>query len=478
MLKVTVSQLAQWCSGKLLRSSKWSTVNGLVTDSRAAYDGCAFVALMGERFDGHQFVADAISRGAKTVVVQHAEAVPKDADVNIILVDDTLKALGSIAKSHFEHIAKASNLKVVAVTGSCGKTTTKLMISTMLSRSLSVLASPESYNNEVGIPLTLLQLSTEHQVAVLEYAARHEGDIAYLCGIAKPHVGVITNIGKAHIGVFGSQEAIERAKGEIIEALDEDGYAVLNADDAAFERLKKRTKGTVLSFSMHNEHCHAFACNVRSELLGVSFDAIVLGRKFSVRLPVLGIHNVSNALAAMLSVHSVKGEIDEDDVRALESFEPPKMRMQPYHRPNGVVIINDAYNANPESMRAALQSLQLRTDANRRIVVLGEMRELGEMSYEEHFKLGWELVDYGVDVAVIVGDGAAPIAEGAAYRLKDAERRMEVIFVSSPDEAVTVLRQLVKAGDVVLVKASRAVELDRVADKLAGEGKCTLTTST
>ncbi|MFA4028952.1 MAG: hypothetical protein GDYSWBUE_001527 [Candidatus Fervidibacterota bacterium] len=405
MLKVTVTQLAQWCSGKLLKTSEWSAVDDVVTDSRFAHHGCAFVALRGERFDGHQFIPDAISRGAKTVIVQHAEAVPKDADVNIILVEDTLKALGSIARSHFEHIAKVSDPKVVAVTGSCGKTTTKLMISAMLSRSLNVLTSPESYNNEIGIPLTLFRLSAEHQAIVLEYAARREGDIAYLCGIAKPHVGL----------------------------------------------------------------CHAFAEGVRSELLGVSFDANVLGRKLSVRLPVLGIHNVANALAAMLAVCSVKGEIDEDDVRALESFEPPKMRMQPHHRRNGVVIINDAYNANPESMRAALQSLQLRTDANRRVAVLGEMRELGEMSYEEHFKLGWELIDYGVDVAVVVGDGAAPIAEGALFRSRDAKGRMEVIPVSDIEEAVNVLRKLLKPGDVVLVKASRAIELDKVVDKLMGE---------
>ncbi len=469
MLKVTVTQLAQWCSGKLLKTSEWSAVDDVVTDSRFAHHGCAFVALRGERFDGHQFIPDAISRGAKTVIVQHAEAVPKDADVNIILVEDTLKALGSIARSHFEHIAKVSDPKVVAVTGSCGKTTTKLMISAMLSRSLNVLTSPESYNNEIGIPLTLFRLSAEHQAIVLEYAARREGDIAYLCGIAKPHVGIITNIGKAHIGIFGSREAIESAKGEIVEAIDEDGYAVLNADDQAFERLKARTRATVLSFSMHDKRCHAFAEGVRSELLGISFDANVLGRKLSVRLPVLGIHNVANALAAMLAVCSVKGEIDEDDVRALESFEPPKMRMQPHHRRNGVVIINDAYNANPESMRAALQSLQLRTDANRRVVVLGEMRELGEMSYEEHFKLGWELIDYGVDVAVVVGDGAAPIAEGALFRSRDAKGRMEVIPVSDIEEAVNVLRKLLKPGDVVLVKASRAIELDKVVDKLMGE---------
>ncbi|MCS7253619.1 MAG: UDP-N-acetylmuramoyl-tripeptide--D-alanyl-D-alanine ligase [Armatimonadota bacterium] len=471
MLKVTISQLAQWCSGRLIKTAEWKTITEIVTDSRSAREGCAFVALRGERFDGHQFVADAILRGAKTVIVQQIDAIPKDADVNVILVEDTLKALGSIAHSYFEHVAEMSKPKVVAVTGSCGKTTTKLMVSAMLSSSFNVLTSPESYNNEVGIPLTLFQLAPEHQIVVLEYAARHEGDIAYLCRIAKPHIGIITNVGKAHLGIFGSQEAIERAKGELIEAVGEDGYAILNADDPTFERMKRRTSATVLSFSMRDERCHAFASDVRCELLGVAFDASVFGRKFAVRLPMLGIHNVSNALAAMLAVHSVKGEIDEEDVRALESFEPPKMRMQPRQRSNGVVIINDAYNANPESMRAALQALRLRSDANRRIAVLGEMRELGEASYEEHFKLGWELVDYDVDVVVVVGGGAAPIAEGAISRLKDSQlkRHMEVIAVSDVDEAVNALFRLLKSGDVVLVKASRAVELDRVVNMLLGE---------
>lgn len=467
MMITTVKQLAEWCSGKIARQRQEEYVADIVTDSRVAHEGCAFVALIGERFDGHQFIPDAILKGAKTIIVQSMDFVPNDAKVNVILVEDTLKALGAIASSYLRHVEKLSHKKIVAVTGSSGKTTTKEMVSAILARSLNVLTSPESYNNEVGIPLTLLRLVPEHDVIVLEYAARHIGDIAYLCTIAKPNVGIITNVGKAHIGIFGSQEAIEQAKGELIEAIDEDGYAILNGDDPAFERMKGRTRAKVLSFSVCNEGCDAHAVDVRQGLFETVFRANVLGRIFDVRIPMLGTHNVSNALAALLAVHSIKGELDNGDVEALSTFEPPKMRMQIHPRSDEVTIINDAYNANPNSMRAALKTLQSCNFARRRIAVLGEMRELGEASYKEHFNLGWELVDYGVDVLVVVGSDAQPVAEGARQRLKDEpDRQMRIITAFSADEAVNVLRRIIKAGDAILIKASRAVELDRIAEQL------------
>jgi UDP-N-acetylmuramoyl-tripeptide--D-alanyl-D-alanine ligase len=468
MLATTVKEIAKWCSGKIVSGSGDEVITEIATDSRSVKCGSAFVALRGERYDGHQFITDAITRGARAVIVQRVDAVPKDANVSTIVVEDTLIALGEIAHSYLEQMVRRSEKKVVAVTGSSGKTTTKMMISAILAHSTAVLSSPESYNNEIGIPITLLNLLPEHEVIVLEYATRHIGDIAYLCRIAKPHVGVITNVGKAHIGILGSKEAIEKAKGELIESLDEDGYAVLNADDDSFERMKARTKAHVLTFSMSNPRCDAFASNVHCGLLGTSFDAHVMGRKFTVKLPMLGIHNVSNALAAILACVAVKGEIDEDSLKALESFEPPKMRMQLHERSDGVTIINDAYNANPESMRAALQGLSLFKGAKRRIAVLGEMRELGEISNEEHFKLGFELADYDVNLAVVVGDGARPIADGVRERMRrdPAKQDLSVIEVDSPDEAVDKLRGILRSGDVVLVKASRAVELDRVVKQL------------
>ncbi|MFA4016006.1 MAG: hypothetical protein RUDDFDWM_001107 [Candidatus Fervidibacterota bacterium] len=468
MLATTVREIAQWCSGKIISGSGDEIITEIATDSRAVKSGSAFIALCGERYDGHQFIADAIARGAKAVIVQQVDAIPKDANVSAIVVEDTLLALGAIAHSYLEQMVKRSSKKVVAVTGSSGKTTTKVMISAILGRSTTVLSSPESYNNEIGIPITLLNLLPEHNVIVLEYATRHIGDIAYLCRIAKPHVGVITNIGKAHIGLLGSKDAIEKAKGELIESLDEDGYAVLNADDGSFERLRARTRARVLTFSMSNPQCDAFASNVHCGLLGVSFDAHVLGRKFTVKLPMLGVHNVSNALAAILACVAVKGEIDEDDLKALESFEPPKMRMQLHERSDGVTIINDAYNANPESMRAALQGLSLFKGAKRRIAVLGEMRELGEISDEEHFKLGFELADYDVNLAIVVGDGARQIANGVRERMKrnPTKQQLSVIEVENASEAVDTLKRILRSGDVVLVKASRAVELERVVKQL------------
>ncbi|HID06001.1 MAG TPA: UDP-N-acetylmuramoyl-tripeptide--D-alanyl-D-alanine ligase [Armatimonadetes bacterium] len=473
MRSITIEQVARWTNGTIMRvASRAKELNGVATDSRAVEPGMIFIALRGERFDGHEFVRDAIERGASAVIVHQLDAVPRDAQVSVVTVNDTLRALGDLAGGYLRWLTADADCRVVAVTGSSGKTTTKFMIGHVLNRSFATLVSPESFNNEIGVPLTILQLESSHRILVLEYAARHRGDISYLCNIARPDVSVITNIGKAHIGIFGSERAILDAKAEIIEALPREGCAILNADDSAFNELRMRTQGRILSFSVAGDD----AIDVRAEDIkwlptGMQFRVRTAHASFNAYLPIFGEHNISNALAALATALALKGELSERDITALSTFTPPKMRLEIKTTSNGVTIINDAYNANPDSMRAALHVLKRYPTSGRRVAVLGEMKELGDASFDEHFKLGWELPDYDVDIAIIVGP-AKPIADGISARMREVSKQQEAIalFVADDaDDATHLLRKHLTAGDVVLVKASRAVQLERIVERLCGD---------
>jgi UDP-N-acetylmuramoyl-tripeptide--D-alanyl-D-alanine ligase len=424
-----------------------------VVDSRQAVPGTLFVAVRGEHRDGHEFAAQAVRAGAVAVLAEHVVDGPA------WLVPDTVQALGRLAR----WVLDRTSARVVGVTGSSGKTGTKDMLATLLPALGTTVAAPASYNNEIGLPLTVLRVTQGTRFLLLEYSARGLGHLGYLCGIAPPDVSVVLNVGSAHVGEFGSVEAIARAKAELVEALGPDGVAVLNADDPRVLAMGAKTRGRVVTFGLSAEADVSAEGIGLDELARPHFRLRCRTGEAEVQLASHGVHHVSNALAAAavglecgLSVH-----------RAAELLSAAgstsRWRMEVNRRSDGVLVVNDAYNANPESTRAGLRALAHLARGGRAWAVLGEMRELGERAVDEHRAVGRFAVEQGVRRLVVVGAPAGPIADGAIDAGADPA---EVFLVGGTVEAVAVLAGRLRPGDAVLVKASRAAGLERAAAAL------------
>ncbi len=413
------------------------------TDTRTLQPGDLFVALTGPATDGHQFIPQALRAGAGGLVV--SQPVVASLDTPVLRVPDTEVAYGLLARFWRDRFA----IPVVGVTGSVGKTTLKEMLAAALSPLGPVLKTPASQNNETGVPKALLQLTPDHKAAVVEMGMRGSGQIAYLCGIARPTVGVLTVIADNHLELLGSRDAIADAKGELLEALPAEGLAVLNADDPYLPRLRAKTAARVVTYGEAGDD--------RAESIISASD----GWQFTVRgVPVeinsLSRHDIGNALAA-LAVADALGVPLADAADALRAYVPPPMRMQVVKTAAGVTVLNDAYNAAPASMKSALQTLAA-YPGGRRIAFLGDMRELGARADEAHRELGGVISDLGgLDALYTVG-GLAALIPDAAQRFADS------------DEAARFAREALtlEPGDVVLVKASRAVALEKVVAALAG----------
>jgi len=353
---------------------------------------------------------------------------------------------------------------VIGVTGSTGKTTTKDFIAAVLSRRFRTVASAASFNNEVGLPLTLLRSDLDTQVVVCEMGARGPGHIRILCEVARPSIGVVTNVGVAHMELFGSPEALRAAKAELPEALPPDGSAVLNADDPVVRSYAERTAArTVLYGSSRDAAVRAEEISIDRRSGRAAFDLVIEGERARVRLPVPGEHIVPDAVAAA-AAGWVLGVGIEDTAAAVAAAEMSAGRMEVLDGPEGVRIVDDAYNANPTSMAAALRAAQWMADQGRCIAVLGHMAELGPIAQDEHRRIGELVARLGIDQLVTVGPEADGIAVGAGREGVEPER---IHRTADGDQAVEVVRTLLRPGDVVLVKASRVARLDRVARRLA-----------
>jgi UDP-N-acetylmuramoyl-tripeptide--D-alanyl-D-alanine ligase len=428
----------------------------VVTDSRHAEPGALFVALPGEHTDGHTHAAAAVADGAVGVLASREVGVP------CVVVDDPAAALGRLARRVVDRLGTT----VVAVTGSSGKTTTKDMLSAVLARLGPVIAPQGSFNNEIGHPVTALRCDEDTRVLVSEMGARGEGHIAYLCEITPPDVSVVLNVGSAHLGEFGSREAIGRAKSEIVQALRPDGVAVLNADDPIVAGMADVTPGRVVLVG-ESPTADVRAEHVRIDASGRARFSLVAGdQRADVALRLVGEHQVANALSTA-GVALALGMDVSDVAAALSDVEPAsRWRMEVTQRPDGTVVINDAYNANPESVRAALKALVSIAGERRSWAVLGEMRELGEQSAAEHDGVGRLAVRLNVDRLVAVGEGARAIHLGAAH---EGSWGNESVWVPDIDAVVDLLRDELAPGDVVLVKGSRLVGLEAVAAALTDE---------
>ncbi|MEM9538455.1 MAG: UDP-N-acetylmuramoyl-tripeptide--D-alanyl-D-alanine ligase [Cyanobacteria bacterium P01_E01_bin.42] len=426
-----------------------STIAGINTDTRTLQPGEVFLALQGETFDGHRFLEAAVEKGAKALIISRPPDRPLPDAIPQFLVKDTLRAyqkIGNWWRDRFD-------IPIIGITGSVGKTTTKELISAVLGTKGKVLKTQKNYNNEIGVPKTLLELSENDDYAVIEMAMRGTGQIAELTEIARPTIGIITNVGTAHIGLLGSREAIARAKCELLATMPKDSIAILNADNELLMKTAAEVwQGETISYGLE-----------KGDLRGEMRDRQTLrveGQDFP--LPLLGSHNASNYLAA-LAVAKVL-EVDWQPLRSGLSVELPKGRAKRYDLKGNVTLLDETYNAGFESMVAALKLLK-ETPAQRHIAVLGTMKELGEKSAELHQKVGETAKELGLDRVIILTD------DRQAEAIAIGSQGIPTVCVTTHDEVVSVLREDVRSGDCLLFKASNSVGLSRVVEQFKAEWK-------
>lgn len=457
MIALSLAEVAAAAGGTLHDADPAVRVTGTVEyDSRKIRPGGLFLALPGERVDGHDFARAAIGQGAVAVLCTRPVPAPR------IEVSDGIAAITALATA----VARRLPATVVGVTGSSGKTSTKDLLGQLLAHVGPTVAPPGSHNNELGHPYTVLQADERTRYLVLELGARGVGHIRHLTRIAPPGIGVVLNVGTAHLGEFGSREGIAQAKGELVEALPLDGVAVLNADDPLVRAMAARTAARVMTFGTSPESDVRGTEIALDELGRPAFTLSFGDTSIRTQLRLVGEHHVSNALAAAAA--ALAAGLALPTVAAVLSAATPasRWRMELTERADGVLVINDAYNANPESMRAALETLVsvTRTRGGRAIAVLGQMAELGDVERREHERIGELAAELDIACVVTVGDTARPIGTTAALQ---RSWHGEAQAVPDADAAIIALRDALRAGDVVLIKASRAASLERVALAIA-----------
>jgi UDP-N-acetylmuramoyl-tripeptide--D-alanyl-D-alanine ligase len=470
---LTVEELREVISTKILAGSGagWmkQPARQISLDSRSTRSGDLFLAMKGEHFDGHDFVAAALSRGAVGAIVHDSYDVgalaikpnPKRMAPFILGVRDPLFAYQQLATHHRSRF----DIPVVAVTGSNGKTTTKEMVASVMAHRWRVLKTEGNLNNRIGVPQTLFRLNGRHEGAVIEMGVDHVGQTTRLCEMARPTIGIITNIGPDHLEFFGSMEGSAQSKAELLDLLPSDGTAVLNADDLYYDYLAARARCRVISFGFSSK-ADVRATDVKSDgRNGTIFRLLLPGkvRHTIVRIHVQGDHNVTNALAAAAVgvVLALPGAVI---AQGLSRFRPAAMRSQVFVS-HGVTVINDCYNANPASMKAAVQLLAQRGAGRKKIAVLGDMLELGSNAVPLHEEVGTFVSKQGIDQLVACGTLGRSLAEGAERAGLD---RRNIVLAPDAAVAAAAVKAIVKPGDVVLVKASRGMKLEQVVQALQG----------
>lgn len=435
--------------------NRW--VSGISIDSRTIQRDNVFIAIRGETHDGHRFIRDAIQKGAAAVLIDQIGADTNDIrGLPVIVVEDTLLALQELAKQYRQQF----EIPIIAITGSNGKTTTKDMTAAILAQKYHVLKNEGNLNNHFGVPLTLLKLNETHEAAVVEMGMNHFGELTELCRIAQPTIGMIINVGAAHLEFFGTVEQIAVAKGEIIQNLPATGLAVLNADDPLVIKQKEKTHAKIITFAMKNKADFQVTAY---DALPTSFQ-IQINDSSLISIPLAGLHNAYNALAA-ITIGRLLGVSDDQIQAAFHNFRPSKMRFETIEI-NGWQIINDAYNANPVSMKAALQTISQYEIKGKRIAILGDMYELGETAPQLHYEIGKVVAQFKFDQLITVGQLAKHIREGAIEAMMPATN---VHWVETPIEVVDILLEMVQSEDLVLLKASRGIALEQIINTIQKE---------
>lgn len=463
-LPFDVSEALRWTGGELRQGARDVRFTGLSIDTRTLQTGQLFVAIVGPQHDAHAYLERAAGAGAAGLIVDRERALPGGlgAGLPVLAVRDTTRALGDLASGH----RAGFDGPVVAITGSNGKTTTKEMCAAILSAGAPTLKNRGNLNNQFGLPLTLLAREASHRRLVLELGMNHRGEIAALARIARPTIGVVTNVGTAHIEYLGSGDAIAQEKGDLLAALPPQGVAVVNAEDERAEALAARAPGRILRFGRSPD------ADVRAETIrrregddGFAFALRAPQGEVPVEVAGLGDHTILNALcaaAAALAAGATLAEVAE----GLAAHRPVGGRLQRRELRDGIVLIDDSYNANPQSMEVALRLLA-GSDGSRRVAVLGDMGELGGTAEKAHREAGRLTASLGIELLIAVGERAGWVAAGAAEAgMSDACIRIE----RSSDEAALTVRELARPGDRILVKGSRAMRMERISDLLEAEG--------
>jgi len=449
MEPLTLKQIGEFAQGSITAGDAASTISRVSTDSRTLQPGDLFVPLRGENFDGHRFVEQAAERGAAGAMVEESWQGAAPENFALIRVADTLPAYQNLAANY----RRSLSLKAIAITGSNGKTSTKDFVAAILSRGFRVTKTEGNFNNHVGLPQTMLTATSSDQVAVWEIGMNHPGEIAALAKLAAPDAALITNIGVAHIEFMGSREAIAAEKGALAEAVDSGGTVILNGDDSFSESIAQRTRAKVILAGIENGSVRA--TDVSQSATGCEFTILEGAHRCRAQLPVPGIHMVQNAMLAVAAGRAF-GLSLEECAAGLASTPLTKARLQ-IKEINGIQFLDDSYNANPESMKAALRTL-IELDADgRRVAVLGQMNELGEESERGHREVGETAAALGIDELLAVGAAGAAIAH-AARKAGLAKSSA----VESPEEAARHLRASAAPGDLILVKGSRSARMERV----------------
>lgn len=444
--------------GELLSGKADSVFAGISIDSRHITGDDVFVAIVGDIHNGHGFVEDVVQKGVRAVVIDKSAAGDfpisawQAADIGCIAVNDTTRALGDLAAYN----RRRADASVVAITGSNGKTTTRQLSAAVVSRRFNTLSTAGNFNNQIGLPLTLLRLQPDHQWAVVELGSNSPGEIARLAEICAADIGVITNVGPAHLEKLGSLDGVMHEKGDLLKKIKAGGRAILNADDDRVRRLAAKTDKEVVLFGRADD------ASVRAEAIretpkGITFTLVLPEQCTTVNLNVSGRFMVGNALAAA-AVGYLTG-VAVDDIKAgLESFKAAAGRLQILHTPGSIHIIDDTYNANPESMQAALKTLSSLCSGQRSMLVSGDMLELGEQSPSLHRQIGEQAATIGVRKLYVTGEFAEAVAAGAAEAGMDQGQ----IFTGTKDQIIEALKTELKSNDWVLVKGSRGMAMEEV----------------
>jgi UDP-N-acetylmuramoyl-tripeptide--D-alanyl-D-alanine ligase len=462
MNPLTVSQIAQFAGASLSSGDRTAVVNKVSTDSRTIKPGELFVALRGENFEGHDFVEASAKAGATGALVDLNWAGTVPNNFVLLRATDTLQAYQTLAANYRQSLA----LKVLAITGSNGKTSTKDFAASVLARRFRVTKTEGNFNNHVGLPRTILEATSGDEVGVWEIGMNHPGEIAALSKIAAPDVAIITNIGVAHIEFMGSREAIAAEKGALAEAIEPQGTVILSADDPFTEGIAARTRAKVVLAGTTGGAVRAI--EIRQSAEGSEFTIVEGAHRCRAQLPVAGSHMVQNALLAIAAGRAFGLSIEEC-AAGLAAAPLTKARLQ-IKEVGGVQFLDDSYNANPDSMKAALRTLVELDAEGKRIAVLGEMRELGTESERGHREIGETAATLGVDQLITIGDAAELIAEGARTGGLD-----KVLSARSTGEAARLLREIAEPGDLVLIKGSRAARTEEVIEQFGSQNSAFVT---